>query len=167
MTRIIVDIYLPVLGLALEHHRVLRLALIADVAILDVLGALLSLDTVILRESALVAGTAGVGEEVRSNRLDGSLSSLSELADGLEVLVGSPAAGKGGKGEGHSSHGSHYVMCGFGGDGEGEKSRRFFLAVIIFFNGALNRVPPPWMDLTHWRGKSSSGRSDSYSGRVL
>ncbi|KAI6775053.1 hypothetical protein HG530_001811 [Fusarium avenaceum] len=91
--------YLPVLSLTLEHHGILVLALVADITIFDVLGALLSLDAVILRECALVAGSSGVGKEVRSNRLDASLSSLRKLADGLEVLISSPTAGKSGKGE--------------------------------------------------------------------
>jgi hypothetical protein len=119
----------------LEHHGILILALVADIAILNVLGALLSLDAVILRECALVAGSSGVGKEVRSNGLDASLSSLRKLADGLEVLVSSPTAGESGKGEGNGSHRSHYVICGFGGDGE-ENSLEVFWLQYFFFNGA-------------------------------
>ena len=53
--------YLPVLGLALQHHGVLGLANLAIIVLLDAGGLLLGLDAIILGESALVAGTAGVG----------------------------------------------------------------------------------------------------------
>lgn len=89
--------YLPVLGLTLKHHGVLRLADVAVVVLLDVLGLLLGLDAVILGEGALVAGTAGMGQEVRANRLNGALGRAGSLADGLEVLLGRPALGEGGK----------------------------------------------------------------------
>lgn len=101
------DSYLPVFGLKLKHHRVLRLAQIALVAILDLLGALLSLDTVILGESTLVAGSSGVGEEVRSNGLDASLNSLGKLTNGLEVLLGTPAAGESGQRQRNDGSGCH------------------------------------------------------------
>lgn len=83
--------HLPVLGLALEHHGVFRLADFAVVEVLDLLGALLGLDAVILGEGALVAGTTGVGEEVRANGLDAALDSAGQLTNGLEILVGRPA----------------------------------------------------------------------------
>lgn len=67
---------LPVLGLALKHHGVLGLALVALIAILDLLGALLGLNAVILGKGALVAGSSGVGEEVRADRLDAALGGL-------------------------------------------------------------------------------------------
>jgi hypothetical protein len=38
-----------------------------------------------------VAGTASVGEEVWANWLNGALSGSGKLANGLEVLLGSPA----------------------------------------------------------------------------
>lgn len=107
---VLIITYLPVLGLTLKHHGVLRLALVADIAIFDILGALLGLDSVVLRESTLVTGPSSVGEEVRADRLDASLSSLRELANSLEVLLGSPAARKNGKGECHSSHRSHCMI---------------------------------------------------------
>jgi hypothetical protein len=100
---------LPVLGLALKHHGVLGLALVALIAILDLLGALLGLDAVILGKGALVAGSSGVGEEVRANGLDAALCGLGQLADGLEVLLCGPSAREGGEGECHGSHGSHGV----------------------------------------------------------
>lgn len=83
--------YLPVLGLSLEHHGVLGLAHLALIGVLDLLGALLGLDAVILGKGALVTGTAGVGEEVRADGLDASLRGARELANGLEVLVCAPA----------------------------------------------------------------------------
>ena len=98
---------LPVLGIAREHHGVLGLGNIALVVLLDVLGALLGLDAVILGEGALVAGTAGVGEEVRADGLNDALGNLvlGDLADGLEVLLGGPALREGGERKGnHSSH---------------------------------------------------------------
>lgn len=96
---------LPVLGLTLKKHSILRLAHVALVIVLDLLGALLSLDAVILGKGALVAGSSGVGEEVRADRLDAALDSLRELAEGLEIFLGSPSAGKSGEGDGHGSHG--------------------------------------------------------------
>lgn len=82
---------LPVLSLTLKHHGVLRLADLAIVLLLNLLGALLCLDAVILGECTLVTGTAGVCEEVRADGLDGSLRGGADFADGLEVLLGSPA----------------------------------------------------------------------------
>lgn len=52
--------YLPVLGLTLKHHGVLRLADLPCILLLDVLSTLLGLDAVILGKGALVAGAAGV-----------------------------------------------------------------------------------------------------------
>lgn len=89
------------------QHGVLGLALFALIDILNLLGALLSLDAVILGESALVAGSSSVGEEVRSDGLDASLDSLRELANGLEVLLGAPSAGEGGQRQGTDSYGCH------------------------------------------------------------
>lgn len=105
--------YLPVLGLALEHHGVFGLADLAIVDVLDLGSALLGLNAVILGEGALVAGTAGVGKEVRADRLDGALGSARDLANGLEVLVGVPAIGKAGEREIDGSNASH--RCGIGG----------------------------------------------------
>jgi hypothetical protein len=132
--------YLPILGLTLKHHGILRLALVANIAIFDILGTLLGLDAIILRESTLVTGSSSVGEEVRADRLDASLSSLRRLANSLEVLIGSPAAGKGGKGECHSSHRSHYVMCDLMVM-KRENSRQLFTCN-NFFSMALHRLPP-------------------------
>lgn len=47
--------HLPVLGLALEQDGILRLADLTGIVILDLLNVDLSLDTVILRECALMA----------------------------------------------------------------------------------------------------------------
>src|SRR4051794_35340911 len=88
---------LPVLGLALEHHGILRLADVAIVVLFDILGALLSLYPIILREGALVAGAAGVREEVRSDGLNRPLRRvvLCDLSEELEVLVGGPTLWEG------------------------------------------------------------------------
>lgn len=87
--------YLPVFGIALQHHGVLRLADIAVLIILDLGGSLLGLDTVIFRESALMAGTASVGKEVRAHGLEAALRGSRDLSDGLEILVCNPALEKG------------------------------------------------------------------------
>ena len=60
-----------------------------------------------------MAGTAGVGEEVRANGLDGSLDSLGQLANGLEILLGSPALWES-RDRARNLHGSHckLVLCG-------------------------------------------------------
>lgn len=86
--------YLPILGIAGEHHWILRLADLSCIVILDLLDILLGLDAVILGKGTLVTGTAGVGEEVRTNRLDAALSCGRELANSLEVFFGRPALGK-------------------------------------------------------------------------
>lgn len=103
--------YLPVLGLQLQQHRVLSLALLAIVEVLDLLGALLGLDPVVLGKGSLVTGSAGVGQEVRANRLDAALDSTRELADGLEVLFGAPALGESRQREGDNLRdGSHFLV---------------------------------------------------------
>lgn len=99
--------YLPVLGFALEHHRILGLADVAVFVLLDVLGTLLGLYAVILRECALVTGSASVGEEVRSNGLNGPLRSSAELAHGLEVFLSRPALGERGQRPRNHGCGSH------------------------------------------------------------
>lgn len=101
--------YLPVLGLALEQHRVLGLADLAVVGILDVLGLLLGLDPVVLGEGALVPGAAGVGEEVGAHGLDAALRGAREVADGLEVLLRGPALGEDRQRQRHCRYGSHLV----------------------------------------------------------
>jgi len=83
--------HLPVLAVTLEHHGILRLADIALLVLLDLGGALLGLDAVILREGALVAGAAGMGEEVRANRLNHPLAGARDLANRLEILLGLPS----------------------------------------------------------------------------
>lgn len=90
--------YLPVPGLELKQHRVLRLAHVTLITILNLFGALLGLDAIILGKGALVAGSSSVSEEMRTNRLDAALNSLGELANSLEVLLSAPVAGKRGKG---------------------------------------------------------------------
>lgn len=108
--------YLPVLGLALEHHGILRLADLAIILLLDLLGTLLGLDTVILGEGTLVAGTTGVGEEVRTDGLDGALGRGADLADGLEVLLGGPALGEDWERTGDNSGGHHlfFILLSMG-----------------------------------------------------
>jgi hypothetical protein len=98
--------------LALQHHRVLGLVDIIGVLLLDALDVGLGLDAVVLGESALVSrlwdasvlcymyrpGTmtysAGISQEVRANRLDVAVGTLTKLANGLEVLLASPALGQ-------------------------------------------------------------------------
>jgi hypothetical protein len=41
-----------------------------------------------------VTYSAGIGQEVRANRLDGAVGRLAELADGLEVLLAGPSFGQ-------------------------------------------------------------------------
>lgn len=124
--------YLPVLGFTLKHHRVLRLTDLARVLLLDVLGTLLGLDAVILGEGALVAGAAGVSEEVRANGLDRALGRGSDLADGLEVLVSGPSFWEDGQGSRDERSVRHLVefACG-GGDDDGRvdcESQKLFLS---------------------------------------
>jgi hypothetical protein len=94
-----VDTHLPVLGVALQHERVLGLADLARVVVLDLLDVLLGLDALVLGEGALVALAAGVGEESRADGLDFELGGGREAADGLELLVGGPLAGQDGQRE--------------------------------------------------------------------
>jgi hypothetical protein len=64
-----------------------------------------------------VSLSAGVGEEVRANGLDGAVLGGGDARDGLEVLLGSPAAGERRKGRG-DLNGSH---CDGYGCREGEQ----------------------------------------------
>lgn len=105
--------YLPVLGFTLKHHGILRLADLAIILLLDLLGTLLGLDTVILGEGTLVAGTTGVGEEVRADRLDGALRRGADLADGLEVLLGGPTLGEDWERTGDNGGGRHFFFSFF------------------------------------------------------
>jgi hypothetical protein len=41
-----------------------------------------------------VTHSAGIGQEVRANRLDVAVRGSGELADGLEVLLASPSRGE-------------------------------------------------------------------------
>lgn len=102
--------YLPVLGLSRQHHGVLGLAHLALVGVLDLLGALLGLDAVILGKGALVAGAAGVGKEVRADGLDAALRGAGQLANGLEVLVGGPALRQDRQGQGVWRGGGHFYV---------------------------------------------------------
>jgi len=47
--------HLPVFGLALQHYRILGLADLAGIIVLDLLDVGLSLDAVVLGESALMS----------------------------------------------------------------------------------------------------------------
>lgn len=87
--------YLPVLGVARQHHRVLGLADLASIVLLDLLDVLGRLDALILGKGTLVAPPAGVGQEVRANRLDVPAGGGREMADSLEVLVSRPARRQG------------------------------------------------------------------------
>lgn len=122
--------YLPVLGLTLEHHGILRLADLACILLLDILSTLLGLDAVILGESALVTGAAGVGEEVRADGLDGALGRGGDLADGLEVLISGPSFGEDGQRYRDEGCVRHLVKFAFGcgGGWSTEGSRNFFSA---------------------------------------
>lgn len=102
--------HLPVLGLTGEEHGVLVLRLLALLAILNLLGALLSLDAVILGKGALVAGTTGVGEEVRADRLDAAQGGAGQLANGLEVLFAAPALSEDRQRQLNRSDGSHSFL---------------------------------------------------------
>lgn len=65
----IVVLTLPVLGLTKEELFVLLLTDLARVIILDLLDVLFGLDTVVFREGTLMASSAGMSQEVRSDRL--------------------------------------------------------------------------------------------------
>lgn len=128
--------YLPVLGLGLEHHGVLLFVLLAVVGGLGLLGILLGLDAVILRKGALVASTAGVGEEVRANRLNGALGGTRQLANGLEVLFGAPALREDRQRQLNRGDGSHCFCCERCGNGwGGEKRLSYKTAVGDIFSG--------------------------------
>lgn len=130
MTR---NAYLPVLGLTLQHQRVLRLVNIIGILLLDALDICLGLDAVVFGESALVTllhgrvsidvewlgdietYSAGIGQEVWANRLNVAVVGFAQLADGLEVLLASPALGQDREGECNL----HICHCFCGGDGDG------------------------------------------------
>lgn len=57
-----------------------------------------------------MAGTTGVGEEVRTNWLDASLSSGGETASGFEIFLRSPSLWQEGKGEVDLGVGSHFEV---------------------------------------------------------
>lgn len=54
-----------------------------------------------------MAGSAGVGQEVRANRLESALGGGGDLADELEVLVSGPALGEGGQWTSDNRDGRH------------------------------------------------------------
>jgi hypothetical protein len=83
--------YLPVLGISQEHRWVFRLADLTSIIVLHLLGVFLSLNAIIFGEGALVTGSAGVGEEVRTNGLDAALGSCGEAANCFEVLLYRPS----------------------------------------------------------------------------
>lgn len=119
-----VQAHLPVLGLELQQHGVLLLILLALVSVLGLLDALLSLDAVILGKGALVAGAAGMGEEVRADGLDAPLGGTRQLANGFEVLVGTPALSEGRQRQFNRSDGSHdYRLKDMANNGEEGKKR--------------------------------------------
>lgn len=101
--------YLPVSGLTLKHHRILRLADLASILLLDILSPLLCLDTVILGEGTLVAGTTGVSQEVRSNGLNSTLGAGGDLTDRLEILISSPSLREDGERTRNQSGSRHFV----------------------------------------------------------
>lgn len=59
-----------------------------------------------------MTGTTGMGEEVRSNRLNAALSCGREFSDGLEILLGRPTLSEGGEGGGDLCCGCHLVYGG-------------------------------------------------------
>ena len=102
---------LPVFGFAGEHHGVLRLRNFAIVLVLRFLNILLGLDTLILREGAVVTLATGVGQEVRANRLHVPLGGSRQSTNRFEVLVGTPALRQGGQGHVDNLRSGH---CGIG-----------------------------------------------------
>lgn len=72
-----------------------------------------------------MTSSAGVGQEMRSNRLDAALDGAGELSDGLEVLFGAPALGESRQREGDDLRdGSHFGgFWWFGCYGEEEEKR--------------------------------------------
>ena len=69
------ETHLPVLCLTLKHHRVLSFADLSRIVILDLLDVLLGLDALSLGKGSLVSLSSSVGEEVRADRLNGTLGS--------------------------------------------------------------------------------------------
>lgn len=57
-----------------------------------------------------MAGTAGMGQEVGTDGLEGALGGTAELADGLDVLLGSPALREGEERGWYSDGSGHF--CG-------------------------------------------------------
>lgn len=81
----------------MQHHGVLSLTLLTLIRILNLLGAFLRLDAIILGEGALVTSSAGVSQEMRTDRLNAALHAAGQLSDSLEVLLGAPSFGKDGQ----------------------------------------------------------------------
>lgn len=102
---------LPVLGLAGEHHGILRLRDLSIILIFCLLDIMLSLDALILREGAVVTLATSVSQEVRANRLQVPLGGSGQSTNRLEVLVSTPALRQGGQGHFDSLHSGH---CGIG-----------------------------------------------------
>lgn len=141
--------YLPVLGLALKHHRVLVLADVAVIVILNLLRALLSLYPIILREGALMPSSTGVGKEVRSHGLDGSLRGRRDLSEGLEILLGRPTLWEGRQRVGCHCYGRHrceeMIPTGLGGVVSlffFFKADEFFPPKLFFLGGSTTPARP-------------------------
>lgn len=107
---ILVNTDLPVLSIAEEHLWILILGDLSRVLILNLLDVLQGLNSIILRESALVADTLGVAEERWSNWLNRALGALCKLANNLDVVLSSPVRWKDWKWEG-GNLGLHVVSC--------------------------------------------------------
>jgi hypothetical protein len=88
------ETYLPILGISQEHGWIFSFTDLTTVIILHLLGVLLGLDAIIFGKGALVASSASVGEEVRSNWLDAALRGCGELANCLEILLSRPTLWK-------------------------------------------------------------------------
>jgi hypothetical protein len=93
------ETYFPVLGISLQHERILGLANLARIVVLNLLHILLRLHPLVLGEGSLVPLSTCVGEEVRSDRLDFELRGLREAGRSLEVFLRIPALGEDGKRE--------------------------------------------------------------------
>ena len=136
--------HLPVLSLTLQQQRVLGLVNVIGVVLLDALDIGLCLDAVVFGEGALVSllqkepslvmhtnvvnsetYSAGIGQEVRANRLNIAVVCLAQLADGFEVLLTSPALGQDGQWQRnlHVRHCARLVLCGGGGEDGGGREK--------------------------------------------
>lgn len=112
-----------------------------------------------------------MGEEVRANRLDASLGGTRQLANGLEVLVGTPALSEGRQRQFNRSDGSHdYRLKDMANNGEEERSSLettlvdFFSPSAKLSGGAAHFQEATALWLTNWRPKCGGTRLNWVSG---